>query len=105
MIQQIKTKFGTLRFYCNMSNSIYPDVVKKSIRALVSIAEIKSAEICEQCGKFGETRVDGGLYKTVCKEHQGSSITVFEYEEMMKKHYEERRRAKEEAEQKIRDIK
>ena len=56
MIQQIKTKFGTLRFYCNMSNSFYPDVVKKSISSLVRDAERKSANICEYCGKRGETR-------------------------------------------------
>ena len=99
LIQQIKEKFGTLRFYYNTLNSQYPKIIEKSIRALVLQAENRSSTICEICGKFGETRVDGGLYKTVCKEHQGSSITVFEYEEMMKKHYEERRRAKEEVEQ------
>ncbi len=99
LIQQIKEKFGTLRFYYNTLNSQYPKIIEQSIRALVLQAENRSSTICEICGKFGETRVDGGLYKTVCKEHQGSSITVFEYEEMMKKHYEERRRAKEEVEQ------
>ncbi|WP_323590824.1 hypothetical protein [Aliarcobacter butzleri] len=99
LIQQIKEKFGTLRFYYNTLNSQYPKIIEKSIRALVSQAENRSSTICEQCGKFGETRVDGGLYKTVCEEHQGSSITVIEYEEMMRKHYEERRRAKEEVEQ------
>ena len=99
LIQQIKEKFGTLRFYYNTLNSQYPKIIEKSIRALVSQAENCSSTICEICGEFGEKRVDGRLYKTVCKEHQGSSITVFEYEEMMKKHYEERRRAKEEVEQ------
>jgi hypothetical protein len=84
MIQQIKTKFGTLRFYCNMSNSIYPDVVKKSIRALVLIAEIKSAEICEYCGKYGELRTTG-LWFTSCDEHKGNSITEKKYKELIVK--------------------
>ena len=81
MIQQVKTKFGTLRFYCNMSNSIYPDVVKKSIRALVSIGEIKSAEICECCGKYGELRTTG-LWFTACEEHKGNSITLEKFKEL-----------------------
>ena len=84
IIQQIKTKFGTLRFYCNMSNSIYPDAVKKSIRALVSIAEIKSAEICEYCGKYGELRTTG-LWFTACDEHKGNSITEKKYKELIAK--------------------
>ena len=36
MIQQIKEKMGTLRFYYNTLNSQYPPIVEKSIRALVS---------------------------------------------------------------------
>lgn len=84
MIQQVKTKMGTLRFYCNMSNSIYPDVVKKSIRSLVSIAEIKSAEICENCGKYGELRTTG-LWFTSCDEHKGNSITEKKYKELIVK--------------------
>ena len=84
MIQQVKTKFGTLRFYCNMSNSIYPDVVKKSIRALVSIGEIKSAEICECCGKYGELRTTG-LWFIACDEHKGNSITEKKYKELIAK--------------------
>ena len=91
-IQQIKEKFGTLRFYYNTLNSQYPKIIEKSIRALVSQAEMKSSNTCEICGKYGEIRVEDRVYKTVCKEHQGSSITVFEYEEMMKKHYEKRRK-------------
>jgi hypothetical protein len=84
MIQQIKTKFGTLRFYYNTLNSQYPEIVVKSIRALVSIAEIKSAEICEYCGKYGELRTTG-LWFTACDEHKGNSITEKKYKELIAK--------------------
>ncbi|MCT7523088.1 hypothetical protein N5T57_09145 [Aliarcobacter cryaerophilus] len=90
LIQQIKEKFGTLRFYYNTLNSQYPEIVEKSIRALVFQAEIKSSNTCEICGKYGEVRVDGGIYTTVCEEHKGNSIPKDEYEEMVKKHHEKR---------------
>ncbi len=84
IIQQVKTKFGTLRFYYNTLNSQYPEIIKKSIRALVSIAEIKSAEICEYCGKYGELRTTG-LWFTACDEHKGNSITEKKYKELIAK--------------------
>ncbi|MCG3654989.1 hypothetical protein [Aliarcobacter butzleri] len=86
MIQQIKEKFGTLRFYYNTLNSQYPPIVEKSIRALVTVAEIKTTEICEYCGKYGELRVSKrGLYFTVCDEHKEDSLTSKEYEELVLK--------------------
>lgn len=89
-IQQIKTKFGTLRFYYNTLNSLYPKIVEKSIRALVSIAEIKSANICEVCGKYGETRTNGIVF-TSCKEHRlENSITLEEHRVLTEKRYKER---------------
>ncbi|MCT7540371.1 hypothetical protein N5T82_11020 [Aliarcobacter cryaerophilus] len=90
LIQQIKEKFGTLCFYYNTLNSQYPEIVEKSIRALVLHAVNKSSNTCEICGKDGETRVDGGIYTTVCEEHKGNSISKNEYEEIMKKHHEKR---------------
>ncbi|MFW2352412.1 hypothetical protein [Aliarcobacter butzleri] len=89
-IQQIKTKFGTLRFYYNTLNSQYPEIVEKSIRALVSIAEIKSANICEVCGKYAETRTNGIVF-TSCKEHRlENSITLEEHRVLTEKRYKER---------------
>jgi hypothetical protein len=81
MIQQIKTKMGTLRFYYNTLNSEYPEIVEKSIRALVDKAEIKSASTCEYCGKYGELRTTG-LWFTACEEHKGNSITLEKFKEL-----------------------
>lgn len=95
MIQQIKEKFGTLRFYYNTLNSNYPDVVKKSIRALVSIAEIKSANICEVCGKYGETRTNG-IVHTSCEKHKlENSMTLEEHKVLFEKHQNKRKAEKE----------
>ena len=81
-IQQIKEKLGTLRFYYNCLNSEYPEIVKKSIKALVKEAENKSSNICEECGKYGELRVDGGYWFTSCDEHKKNSITAEEWKEL-----------------------
>ena len=81
MIQQIKTKMGTLRFYYNTLNSEYPEIVVKSIRALVDKTEIKSALTCEYCGKYGELRTTG-LWFTACEEHKGNSITLEKFKEL-----------------------
>lgn len=90
MIQQIKEKMGTLKFYYNCLNSPYPEIVEKSIRALVRQAESKSANICETCGKWGELRVDGGYWFVSCDKHKRNSITAEEWVELDKKHREER---------------
>ena len=37
MMQQIKEKFGTLRFYYNTLNSEYPEIIKKSISCTIEI--------------------------------------------------------------------
>jgi hypothetical protein len=81
MIQQIKTKMGTLRFYYNTLNSKYPEIVVKSTRALVDKAEMESASTCEYCGKYGEIRTNG-LWFTACEEHKGNSITLEKFKEL-----------------------
>lgn len=94
MIQQIKEKMGTLKFYYNCLNSPYPEIVKKSIRALVDKAQINSANTCEVCGKYGELRVDGGYWFVSCDEHKRNSFTAEEWIELDKKHREEREAVK-----------
>jgi len=58
---QVKEKFGTLRFYTNMTNDEIDEIIVK--------AEQKSATICEACGKPGT--IDTFLWKkALCKKHR-----------------------------------
>ena len=94
MIQQIKEKFGTLRFYYNTLNSQYPEIVEKSINALVRQAESKSANVCEICGKYGETRTNGIVF-TSCDEHKlENSMTIEEHKVLFEKQQAKRRAEK-----------
>ena len=62
VLQQVKEKFGTLRFYYSGGDDY--------VRGLVSMAESMSGIMCETCGNPG-TRTSGGWIKTACKEHGG----------------------------------
>jgi hypothetical protein len=57
-LDQVKEKFGTLRFYYTGGDEY--------IRGLVSMAESMSAVTCESCGNPGE-QTRGGWIKTTCK--------------------------------------
>jgi hypothetical protein len=59
--EQVKSKFGTLRFYISM----YDD---GEIEKLVSEAEEKSFTTCEVCGEEGKQRT-GGWIVTLCDKH------------------------------------
>jgi len=61
-IEQIKEKFGGLRFYIGGATKEMHDLVDK--------AEHTSFTICEECGKPGK-QSDWGSYwiKTLCPEH------------------------------------
>lgn len=63
-VQQIKEKYGTLRFYCSGD-----DVVEGFIRE----AEDKSEVTCEACGKPGKIR-PGGWISVQCHEHHLEAI-------------------------------
>jgi hypothetical protein len=62
-LDQVKEKFGTLRFYYSGGDDY--------ISGLVSMAESMSGVTCETCGKPG-TSTGGGWIKTVCVEHGGT---------------------------------
>jgi len=57
-LDQVKEKFGTLRFYYSGGDEY--------IDGLVSMAESMSAITCETCGKPG-TQTSGGWIKTICE--------------------------------------
>lgn len=58
-VEQVKEKFGGLRFYVNK----YP----KEISSLISEAESKSFEICEDCGAPGKRR-NSNWIRVLCDE-------------------------------------
>jgi len=62
VLDQVKEKFGTLRFYYTGGDDY--------IRGMVTMAESMSSVTCEECGKPG-TSTGGGWIRTVCVEHGG----------------------------------
>lgn len=63
IVQQVKEKFGGLRFYFNLSENCSNEA-GEAIYALVEAAEAASYKICEQCGEPGAPR-GGGWIKTL----------------------------------------
>lgn len=59
-LDQVKEKFGTLRFYYSGGDDV--------IDGMVRMAESMSAVTCEECGNPGK-QVGGGWITTLCKEH------------------------------------
>jgi hypothetical protein len=57
-LDQVKEKFGTLRFYYTGGDEY--------ISGMVTMAEAMSGTTCESCGNPGE-RTGGGWIKTVCE--------------------------------------
>ena len=57
---QVKEKFGSLRFYTNMSTD--------EIDALIDAASLKSEQTCEECGQPGELS-SNGWWITLCPTH------------------------------------
>ena len=65
-LDQVKEKFGTLRFYYSGGDD--------TIRGMVSMAESMSGVTCEECGKPGTSTVSGWI-KTACVEHGGEDFS------------------------------
>jgi len=57
-LDQVKEKFGTLRFYYTGGDDY--------IRGMVSMAESMSGVICESCGNPSEVQNDGGWMRSIC---------------------------------------
>lgn len=60
-VDQVKEKFGTLRFYYTGGDDY--------VRGLVSMAESMSGVTCEVCGNPGTTNYKG-WFTTLCKDHR-----------------------------------
>ena len=68
-LDQIKEKFGTLRFYYTGGDDI--------IDGMVRMAESMSGVTCEECGNPGK-RIGGGWVTTVCEEHATARDIIYE---------------------------
>ncbi len=71
-VDQIKEKFGGLRFYYTGGDDM--------IDGMVRMAESWAARHCEECGRPGRSR-GGGWIRTLCDEHEA------ERQEQMKKRF------------------
>ncbi len=59
-LRQVKSKFGSLRFYVNQRDD--------AVRDRINLAEERSAETCEDCGKRGTTLQENRWYATLCED-------------------------------------
>lgn len=73
-IEQIKEKFGGLRFYYYGGD--------EQIHGMVRMAELWAGHTCEKCGNKGERR-QGGWIRTLCDTHEA------EHQEKMSKYKSE----------------
>lgn len=64
-IQQVKEKFGGLRYYAQTTNQQRWN----DFHAAIGEAEEKSTHFCEECGQPAETKSYYGWLKTLCTEH------------------------------------
>jgi len=62
---QVKEKFGTLRFYYSVEGG--SPVVVGVLEDIVSAAENESSRTCEDTGDRGDLCIRGGWYRTLCR--------------------------------------
>jgi len=68
-LDQVKEKFGTLRFYYTGGDDI--------IDGMVRMAESMSGVTCEECGNPGK-RIGGGWITTLCEEHAKARDIIYD---------------------------
>lgn len=61
VVEQIKEKFGGLRFYYQGGN--------EQVHGMVRMAEAWASKTCEECGTIGKSR-SGGWIQTLCDLHE-----------------------------------
>ena len=74
VIDQVKEKFGGLRFYYHGGD--------EQIHGMVRMAELWAGQTCENCGNKGQRR-QGGWVRTLCDKHEQ------EYQDKMAKYRSE----------------
>ena len=68
IVDQIKEKFGTLRFYCHTKGA--DKILNVQIHDLVQVAMDKSASTCFYCGEPGTLDTHTGWHNTTCEKHK-----------------------------------
>ena len=71
-VQQIKEKFGALRFYWSGD---LPDAAKAKVDEAIALAAARSACTCEICGAEGRLYDRDGWLATACPEHAKGELT------------------------------
>jgi len=86
-LDQVKEKFGTLRFYYTGGDEY--------ISGMVAMAESMSGVICESCGNPGEQK-GGGWVRTICEpceikreEENAKRMEEYEHKKHLKEGFEE----------------
>lgn len=80
VVEQIKEKFGGLRFYYQGGDDY--------ISGLVAMAESVADGLCEECGSIG-TRRNGGWIRTLCNKHEDEYQERIRSREMKASGFEE----------------
>ena len=77
-IEQIKEKFGGLRYYYFIQGDNKDPIVDEIANDVVIEGERKSYNCCEVCGDFGWPRSNGWV-KTLCDEHADGRPAIIKY--------------------------
>lgn len=64
-LQQVKQKYGTLRYYCDPCQEHWDDVYE-AFEEITEAAEQRSRVICEFCGRPGAAAASNGWVRTLC---------------------------------------
>lgn len=70
VVEQIKEKFGELRFYTNRT--------PVDVEVLISEANNKCSILCEECGDSGERMKINGWFKVLCEKCKNKRISFNE---------------------------
>jgi len=80
IVEQIKEKFGGLRFYYQGGDD--------NVHGMVRMAESCAANCCEECGAPGKRR-NGGWIRTLCDHHEAEHQERLRTREMKASGFEE----------------
>lgn len=71
-VEQIKEKFGGLRYYVSFPEGT-PDDAAWAANAAIAAAERDCGRTCEVCGQPGRTEPVGSWIRTLCNKHRAKA--------------------------------